>query len=103
LHTTSWAAATGREVGKYRVHYADGTAADISLVYGQNIVSWSDKRSTNGCERVWEGKFDGAKAALHRLEWTNPQPDKVIEGIEMVSTLTEAAPILVGLSGITSK
>ena len=42
----------------------------------------------------------GQTAHLWDLVWTNPYPNKSITSIEISSTETEAAPILLGITGI---
>jgi hypothetical protein len=50
---------------------------------------------------VWEGRTkDGQKAALQRLQWDNPHPDKEITSVDVISARTEAGPIVLAISGM---
>jgi hypothetical protein len=101
LHTALWTDRAGHAIGCYRVHYADGTSVEIPLVYGVNIVSWTDRRSISGAARVWEGRTRGdERIALHRLQWDNPHPEKAIASIDLVSNRTEAGLVLLAVSGL---
>jgi len=101
LHTCAWTDSVKRSMGAYIIVYTDGTSEIINLVYGDNIVAWTDKRALSDIERAWEGLTkDGEKISLQRLQWNNPYPDKQVKSIIFSSTTTESGPILVGLSAI---
>jgi len=101
LQTCAWTDGGSRKVGWYRVSYADGSSEAIDLAYGVNTSSWLDQRSVNGATRVWEGRTaDGQKAALQKLVWSNPHPDRKITCVEFASSVTEAGPVLLAVSVI---
>jgi len=101
LHTTAWVDDTNRNIGTYRIKYADGTDATIDIRYGDNVISWTDQRSIQGAIRCWEGLTpNGEKVSLHRLEWTNPFPAKEIKSIELISACTEAGVAVLGITGL---
>jgi len=101
LHTTQWIDQANRKIGAYKINYSDGTNAIVDLNYGVNISAWIDQRSIGRAEKVWGGRTKSdERIALQRLQWENPNPDKVIKSVEFTSTGTEAGPVLVALSGI---
>jgi len=101
VHTSAWTEKGRVKIGAYNVRYTDGTAEEIPLVYGVNITSWIDQRSTNGATKIWDGRTkSGQKISLWRAQWDNPHPEKEIKSIEMVSTNTTAGPLLIAISGL---
>lgn len=102
IHTTAWSDSPDREIGIYKVHYADGTDNEIKLIYGQNIVSWTDTLDHPSIHPVWTGRTrDRQKIVLRRFEWVNPSPDKVITSVELDVTSPECGPAILAVSGIT--
>ena len=100
LHTTGWSAPTGSQVGRYLVHYADGSAADIPLVYGENIAAWTETSvSSINLLQGWSGRTsNGLTVAVNTFFWTNPRPDLAIASVEIVSGGGLANPVLLGLT-----
>ncbi len=102
LHTTGWSAPTGTEVGRYVVHYADGSTAEIPLVYGENIAAWTETSlSSINLLQGWSGRTaNGLPVAVNAFFWTNPRPDVTIKSVGMVSGGDLANPVLLGLTGL---
>jgi hypothetical protein len=101
LHTTQWVDKASRKIGAYKVNYEDGSSETVDLLYGANISAWTDQRSIGTAEKVWGDRTkDDERIALQRLQWENPHPDKTIKSIEFTSLRTEAAPVLLAVSGI---
>ena len=101
LHTTQWIDQAKRSIGSYKVNYDDGSSATIDLAYGVNITAWIDQRSVSTAEKVWGGRTkDDQRISLQRLQWDNPHPEKAIKSIEFTSCVTEAAPVLLAVSGL---
>ncbi|MDZ7705181.1 MAG: beta-N-acetylhexosaminidase [Trueperaceae bacterium] len=100
LHATSWSAPTNTEVGRYVVHYTDGSQRDIPLSYGTNISAWTELEVRSiGLEQPWRGTTpNGLDATAYLLTWDNPQPEVAVESIELVSHNTLANPVLFGLT-----
>jgi hexosaminidase len=101
VHTALWTDRGGRRTGAYRVHYADGTSEEIPLIYGANLVSWTDQRSVSGAARAWSGRTGGdQRVVLYRFQWDNPHPEKEIRSVEAVSDRTEAGLGVLAISGL---
>jgi len=86
-------------IGKYVARYADGTTADVRIVYGQNIGPWLLERGhTSGFYGsfykhgylseslfVYAGATrSGERVALQSYEWVNPHPERTIESLDML-------------------
>jgi len=87
-------------IGAYVMRYADGSKAEVPVIYGQNITAWNDTRACAGANMAWGGvNKAGEHIVLRTLEWTNPSPEKQITSIEMISDKTESGFTLLGLTG----
>ena len=101
LHTSGWSVAgTGTEIGRYTVHYQDGSHSVIPMLYSSNVLAWTDTEvRALGLEQVWRGQTRGGlDAAVSLLRWQNPRPDVPIEAIEFSTQGLIANPILLGLT-----
>lgn len=102
LHTTAFSDGPERSVGKYVIHYNDGTKETTSLVYGANIMAWRDNRPTLAYQAAWRGNAaDGRVIRLRMFPWTNPHQDKVIASIDFVGQPgSQSSPVLLAITGI---
>jgi len=104
LMTSVWSDTPGRIVGSIKVNYADGTSKEIKLVYRKNIAAWTDKGTCSDATVAWESETrSGQYISLREMEWKNPNPDKAISSVEIRSENTDAGPVLLGLSGISTR
>ena len=105
-----------RSVAKLVLHYADGSTSEIFMVAGKHLFDWwaplfttgVDPRflqTAPGTERAWTGSNPYIKAnqpdeflVLYKSTFDNPRPDVTLVSLDYVSTMTEAAPFLVGLT-----
>ena len=106
----------GRSVAKLVLHYADGSTNEIFVVAGKHLFDWwaplfttgVDPRflqTAPGTERAWTGSNPYIKAnqpdeslVLYKSTFDNPRPDVPLASLDYVSTMTESAPFLVGLT-----
>ncbi len=96
----------GVEVGRYVVHYADGTQETFPLVYGQELRGWWDwdnNTPTTNSQIVWTGnnpaaQRNGRKIRLYWAVWENPHPEKPIQTIDFVSSGAKAAPFCLAMT-----
>lgn len=93
----------GDVVGRYEFALTGGTSATVSLTYGRNISSWlADlERGIPSIEQeiAWTGKTRaGNDVNLQMLLWKNPQPDRRIESIDLVSTGGRASPVVFAIT-----
>jgi hypothetical protein len=84
----------GAVIGKYVVHYRDGSKAAIEIVYGKDVRDWwelSDARKVTRAKVAWEGdnpvrKETRTKVRLYLTTWVNPHPKKEVARIDYVCT-----------------
>ncbi len=76
----------GTVIGKYVVHYDDGTTADVEIAYGKDVVDWwvmPGQKDATRSKVGWEGdnelsKASNAKLHLSLTTWENPHPKKKV-------------------------
>ena len=106
----------GSTVAKLILHYTDGSTREINIVAGQHVFDWwgplfttgvnpESLKTAPGTERAWTGsnpyvrKFQPDESLiLYKSTFNNPQPDLTVASLDYVSTMTEVAPFLVGLT-----
>lgn len=105
LQAAGWEAPQGQPVGKYIIHYADGSTQIINLVYGTHLRAWDDPYSTSRDNRyAWSGKTaSGNRIAVRSYSWANPKPDVLITSIDFQGVGSQASPILFAITAETEK
>jgi len=76
-------------IGKYVVHYADKTEAEVEVAYGRDVVDWWVQPGVADPTRgkvAWEGENKLSRVKLFRTTWENPHPDKVIVTLDYATT-----------------
>jgi hypothetical protein len=102
----------GQDVGRYIVHFEDGSTNVVPITYGLHLLDW--KVSDPEKIRSWDinhNNFTSGKisvvqkggARLYVFHWTNPQPNLQIEFIDFVSAMTQSSPFLVAISAVRSR
>lgn len=99
--------ADGSPIGRYVVHYEDGSQETIPILYGKDLRglwNWDGGMATPRAEIAWRGKNDRASRfrqtiRLYKSTWTNPYPEKKVSTIDFVSENAKAAaPFCVAMS-----
>ncbi|MBM4050700.1 MAG: hypothetical protein FJ279_36850 [Planctomycetes bacterium] len=86
-------------VGRYTVHYEDGSRESLRLTYRGNITDWNSKLGAGECDVAWQGQRpDGALVTLAAWEWLNPQPDKRIAAIDAVRSSDQVNLVLLAVT-----
>jgi hypothetical protein len=110
FHATMWGrtfdVCDGTTIGRYDVHYMDGTQATIPIICGEDVRdswNWDESRSVTRGKVVWEGTNPAAPQGapplrLYLSAWENPHPDKKIVSIDFVSANTNATPFCVAIT-----
>jgi hypothetical protein len=97
----------GTVIGKYVVHYDDGTSTDIEIAYGKDVVDWwimPGQKDATRSKVGWEGenkitKASNAKLHLSLTTWENPHPKKKVTSLDYVSSVKcQAAPFCVAIT-----
>jgi hexosaminidase len=103
LHTTGWQAERNAEVARYVLEYADGTQAELPLLYGVHVRAWNDAGAAIESPPIWsQPTADGQRVRLRLLRWHNPHPDKAVRALRLSTTHPTAGYMLLGLSAIES-
>ncbi len=101
LLNASFRAREGAQVGSIKVHYTDGSSVTQPLVYGTQIFSFNDLRNSDIASIAWKGKNSkGNPVAVWDFVWKNPNPDKLIKSMELISNKTETSPIFYAITGV---
>ncbi len=102
LHATGWMTHDGTPIGAYRVRYADGSAIEIPIVYGEHLREWhgrSDRTAEIKAGRLaWQDGNPGTKRRLFQCRWENPKPEVELLALDFVSTMTECFPFLIAIT-----
>jgi WD40 repeat protein len=93
LHSTGWMAPVGTEIGRYVLHYADGSTATMPIVYGQDVRDWA-----TGDDATPAPALRAGSARLYVSTWRNPKPGIAVVSFDFVSTMTTCAPFLVAVT-----
>jgi hypothetical protein len=96
----------GEKIGEYVFHYENGEARIADLVYAENVLDWwvnPAEGHVAKAEEVWYGantatRNRGMQTRLIKFSWENPLPDVEIKAIDMISALTNSAPMLVAIT-----
>jgi RNA polymerase sigma factor (sigma-70 family) len=106
LHSTGFSTSDGILIGEYKVHFEDGSAETIPIVYGEDVRShWSigDSKEVTRGKVAWTGENDAVKRRnkkllLYLTTWENPKPDKNVVSIDYLSKMTRCAPVCFGMT-----
>jgi hypothetical protein len=102
LHAAGWAnyVDDGVQIGRYVLHYADGSEREIPLINGDNVADWGGISTENPKHAtvVWTGHNDTMDLRMFKTTWENPLPDQLIETIDYVSKMTAASPFLIAIT-----
>ncbi|MCP5524749.1 MAG: serine/threonine protein kinase [Verrucomicrobiales bacterium] len=99
----------GSIVARWIIHYADGTAREWPVVYGEQVRDWrwepdQEPLEASQATLVWQGRvtvFHQPHMNCMRLfksTWTNPQPDLEITRLEYRIGETAMKPLVVAIT-----
>ncbi len=101
LHATRWPDAEGRPVAFIRLNYADGTKAELPILYGGHVRDWQrlpteeqEALTDRDSKIFWRGPGIASLNSTTRLfksTLRNPFPAKVVETLDVVSAKNLAA------------
>ncbi|MBN9688803.1 MAG: protein kinase [Verrucomicrobia bacterium] len=92
--------------GRYRLHYADGTTADLEIRAWYDVAywTWSGVFAPDRPARIaWEGEFVGwnpknLKPRLYHRAYLNPFPEKEIVRLDLLGGDSSAVPFVVAIT-----
>ncbi|MGE0480674.1 MAG: glycoside hydrolase family 20 zincin-like fold domain-containing protein [Phycisphaerae bacterium] len=102
LQTTNFVCEPETLIGSYEIRFADARPPEkIELRYGRNILAYTDLAAAPESPILWTGSTPGnQRIALRGLVWNNPHRAAPIASIVFRCAEAEAAPILIGLTGL---
>lgn len=101
LMNSAMRAADNTPSGAIVIAYEDGTADRHNLAYGKTIFASDDYRLGRNARIVWQGQTHGGEnIRLWDISWKNPKPDLKVCKITVESAGTEAAPVLLAITGV---
>ncbi len=92
--------------GRYRLHYSDGTFADLEIRAWYDVAHWTSSGAF-GPDRpariAWEGAFTGwnpknLKPRLYHRAYANRYPEKEIVSLDLIGSDSPAAPFVVAIT-----
>ncbi|MBQ10901.1 MAG: hypothetical protein CMJ45_05065 [Planctomyces sp.] len=87
-------------IGRYLLHYQDGTRASLLINYGKHVVTWRTNPFATPTHAVFgwrEGDYGQHKSLVH-CTWENPHPGKAIKSITFESNGSVGSPFLVAIT-----
>jgi hypothetical protein len=101
----------GEPVGTYRLHYHDGSSAELPIVYGRDVRAMGNFSTTltdiaMGWARVSEAELawfitstpTNPGMPLYRRTYENPAPAREVVSISFESAVTTSGPFLLALT-----
>ena len=101
LQTAAWATPiVQQEIGRYVIHYEDGSEAVFPLRYGVELSDWWNPLPLPASKVGWTGKNEvHSPIGIYVTEWTNPHPAKKIASIDLIGNLSPTQIVLLGITG----
>jgi len=98
LHATGWQAERNEEVARYVLEYADGTQAELPLLYGVHVRAYNDPNPAMESPPVWSRRVGKQWVRPRLWRGQNPHPDKPVRALRLQAGQTSAGYLLLGLS-----
>jgi tetratricopeptide (TPR) repeat protein len=101
LHAADSEAAVDTLLGSCLIHYQDGETAELPLRYGKEALAWNSPLEPGkpGPTVAWRGRSNsGLNVQLFLTTWENPRPEAVVQSIDLVPALAEAAPLVAAIT-----
>lgn len=94
------------QAGRYRLHYTDGTTADLEMRAGRDIGDWWSSVSSVPCEVAavaWEGdnrwaQLNQCRIRLYHRTWDNPHPEKDLTSVDLMAEGNIIVPFVVAIT-----
>ena len=107
LQSAAFAGHPGTEIGRYVITYEQEKTFDIPLIVSHNTGDWWIRPYAKEISRAVRVKVQGYESTepyryLRILEWVNPHPSHLIMTIRFESKNTDATPILLAVTALTT-
>lgn len=102
LHTAAWSNPdAGAPVANYRVHYADGSHADLPLRFLIDVEDWWNVRNMHNALVAWTGDNGGGRnVAVFMSRKNNPHPERPVTALEFISTDSVTTVSIIAATGL---
>lgn len=102
LHTAAWSNSdAGAAVANYRVHYADGSHADLPLRFLIDVEDWWNVRNMHNALVAWTGDNGGGRnVAVFMSRKNNPHPERPVTALEFISTDSVTTVSVIAATGV---
>jgi hypothetical protein len=103
LHALEERIPNGQHAGSYRLHYADGDAVELPILYGRDARDWQAKPEPTTADVAWRGSTEwlypgGALLCLYKRTYDNPSPEREVVRLTFESELEATGPFLVAMT-----
>ncbi len=110
IHGAGYAVPDSTTIGKLVLHYANGEKRSLPIQYGVHVRNWwVEKNETSSAlsdpdSRVaWTGTSAetdryGVTLRLMHTRFANPLPEETLQTVDVVSALSRATPVILGLT-----
>lgn len=101
VHAVRWSGHRNenRSMLQYMLHYQDGTSHQIHANLGRDLRDWfSNDNIEPELEIAWRGYTGTYNAQLFKSSWPNPHPERIIQSIDLESSMNEPVPFVVAIT-----
>ncbi len=105
LHGTGWTGEEGLLIASIVLHYSDGDAAVLPIIYGEHVRDWwkrgrflPDEVSDPNSGIAWETRFEGMGLRFYRSSFVNPEPEKEVVSLDLISEWSEITPAILSIT-----
>ncbi len=109
LHGTWFFLQNGAVIGAFAIHYADGSQAEVPVLYGEHVrqadPTESPEDTNSDCTSgavAWKSPARASRLdwqlRLYQATFVNPKPNLEVIGIDYVSKMTRCGPFLVAMT-----
>ena len=104
LVSAAWGPApAGTELATITLHYEDGTTAALPIRYRIHVTEWWDPPELlPSAKPGWVGANPVHQPiVVYVASWPNPQPDKKVTALDLVSSETDVPVTLIALTAVS--
>lgn len=102
LQATGWMAHEGTTIASYWIRYADGTAIEFPIIYGEHLREWHGRSDRNmeiaSGQLAWQDNNSRTRHRLFQCRWDNPKPEVEVLKIDFESAMTDCFPFLIAIT-----
>lgn len=96
LHATVIGTSDGSQIGSFVLHFNDGKTETVPIIYGRDVRDWAD--TPDPLPVAWSNQEGELTLRLYKTTWENPTPDRVVQSVDYVSSMSQCGPFLVAMT-----